>query len=84
MRLKGKLAAITAGASGMGKAASLKFAKEGATVAIIDINEAAAKDVAGQIQAEGGTAFAIRETTSSGSPASSVSATAREKPFVRS
>ena len=60
MRLKGKLAAITAGASGMGKAASLKFAKEGATVAIIDINEAAAKDVAGQIQAEGGTAFAIR------------------------
>jgi len=60
MRLKGKLAAITAGASGMGKAASLKFAKEGASVAIIDINEAAAKEVAGQIQAEGGTAFAIR------------------------
>jgi NAD(P)-dependent dehydrogenase (short-subunit alcohol dehydrogenase family) len=54
------LAVITAGASGMGKAASLKFAKEGASVAIVDINEAAAKDVAGQIQAAGGTAFAIR------------------------
>jgi NAD(P)-dependent dehydrogenase (short-subunit alcohol dehydrogenase family) len=60
MRLKGKLAVITAGASGMGKAASLKFAREGAAVAIVDIDEAAAKDVAGQIQAAGGTAFAIR------------------------
>jgi NAD(P)-dependent dehydrogenase (short-subunit alcohol dehydrogenase family) len=60
MRLQGKLAAITAGASGMGKAASLKFAKEGATVAIIDINEAAALEVKGQIEAAGGTAHAIR------------------------
>jgi NAD(P)-dependent dehydrogenase (short-subunit alcohol dehydrogenase family) len=60
MRLKGKLAAITAGASGMGKAASLKFAKEGASVAIIDINAAAAKDVAAQINAAGGRAIAIR------------------------
>ena len=56
MRLQGKLAAITAGASGMGKAASLKFAKEGAKVAIIDINEAAAIEVKGQIEAAGGTA----------------------------
>jgi NAD(P)-dependent dehydrogenase (short-subunit alcohol dehydrogenase family) len=60
MRLQGKLAAITAGASGMGKAASLKFAKEGATVAIIDINEAAAIEVKGQIEANGGKAYAIR------------------------
>ena len=60
MRLQGKLAAITAGASGMGKAASLKFAREGAKVAIIDINEAAAVEVKKQIEAEGGTAFAIR------------------------
>src|ERR1700743_151923 len=60
MRLQGKLAAITAGASGMRSAASLKFAKEGAKVAIIDINEAAALDVKGQIEAGGGTAYAIR------------------------
>src|ERR1700743_2842821 len=60
MRLQGKLAAITAGASGMGRAASLKFAKEGAKVAIIDINEAAALDVKGQIEAGGGKAYAIR------------------------
>jgi NAD(P)-dependent dehydrogenase (short-subunit alcohol dehydrogenase family) len=60
MRLQGKLAAITAGASGMGRAASLKFAKEGAKVAIIDINEAAAVEVKKQIEAAGGTAYAIR------------------------
>ena len=60
MRLKGKLAVITAGASGMGKAASLLFAKEGAKVAIIDINEAAAIAVAKEIEAGGGTAYAIR------------------------
>jgi NAD(P)-dependent dehydrogenase (short-subunit alcohol dehydrogenase family) len=60
VRLKGKLAVITAGASGMGKAASLLFAKEGAKVAIIDINEAAAIAVAKEIEAGGGTAYAIR------------------------
>lgn len=60
MRLEGKLAVITAGASGMGKAASLLFAREGAKVAIVDINEAAAAAVADEIKRAGGTAFAIR------------------------
>jgi NAD(P)-dependent dehydrogenase (short-subunit alcohol dehydrogenase family) len=60
MRLKGKLAVITAGASGMGRAASLRFAQEGAAVAIVDINDAAAIEVANEIKAAGGTAFAIR------------------------
>jgi NAD(P)-dependent dehydrogenase (short-subunit alcohol dehydrogenase family) len=43
----------------MGKAASLLFAREGAKVAIVDINEAAATEVAGQINAAGGEAHAI-------------------------
>ncbi|MDB5396585.1 MAG: family oxidoreductase [Rhodospirillales bacterium] len=60
MRLKDKLAVITAGASGMGRAASLRFAKEGAAVAIVDINETAAIEVANEIKAAGGAAFAIR------------------------
>ncbi|MDB5396586.1 MAG: family oxidoreductase [Rhodospirillales bacterium] len=59
MRLKGKLAVITAGASGMGKAAALLFAREGAAVAIVDINGAAAIQVANEIGAAGGTAYAI-------------------------
>jgi len=60
MRLEGKLAVITAGASGMGKAASLLFAREGAKVAIVDINEAAAASVADEIKRAGGTAHAVR------------------------
>lgn len=46
MRLKGKLAVITAAASGMGKASVELFVREGATVAAVDINEGALHDLA--------------------------------------
>jgi NAD(P)-dependent dehydrogenase (short-subunit alcohol dehydrogenase family) len=59
MRLKNKLAVVTAGASGMGRAGCLRFAKEGAKVAVVDINENGAKDVAEAIKKDGGEAFAI-------------------------
>lgn len=49
MRLKGKLAVITAAASGMGKAGVELFVREGATVAAIDINEGALNDLAGSL-----------------------------------
>lgn len=49
MRLKGKLAVITAAASGMGKAGVELFVREGATVAAVDINEGALNDLAGSL-----------------------------------
>lgn len=49
MRLKGKTAVITGGASGIGKAIALRFAKEGANVAVFDLNEEAAKEIAKEI-----------------------------------
>ena len=55
-RLKGKVAIISGGATGMGGAASRLFAAEGAAVAIIDRNEQAAAETAAAIRQAGGTA----------------------------
>jgi NAD(P)-dependent dehydrogenase (short-subunit alcohol dehydrogenase family) len=55
-RLSGKTTVITGGAAGIGRASSLMFAKEGARVVIIDINEEAARETVDMITAEGGVA----------------------------
>ncbi len=50
MRLEGKVAVVTGGASGIGEAISIRFREEGATVAVLDLNVEAARltaDVAG-------------------------------------
>lgn len=59
MRLKGKLAVITAAASGMGKAAALLFAREGATVCVVDYSEKNAQATVEQIKSAGGQAHAV-------------------------
>ena len=56
--LKGKSAIITGGGSGIGKAISMLFAKQGANVHIIELNAAAAEQAVAEIQAAGGTADA--------------------------
>lgn len=56
--LKGKSAIITGGGSGIGKAISMLFAKQGANVHIIELNAAAAEQAVAEIEAAGGTADA--------------------------
>ena len=59
MRLKDKLAVITAAASGMGRAGVELFPREGATIAAVDINAAALKAVVGDANAKGGKVIPI-------------------------
>jgi NAD(P)-dependent dehydrogenase (short-subunit alcohol dehydrogenase family) len=58
--LADKVAVITGGASGIGRACATRFAAEGATVVLGDINIEAAVAAAADIEAGGGTAHAIR------------------------
>lgn len=57
-RLDGKIAAVTGSGSGIGKAVALLFAKQGATVHLIDLNEEAINATLEEIENEGGVAVA--------------------------
>ena len=57
MRLLDNVAIITGAGSGIGHATAVKFAREGAKVAVCDINELAARDVAEEINHSGGAAI---------------------------
>jgi NAD(P)-dependent dehydrogenase (short-subunit alcohol dehydrogenase family) len=59
MRLAGKIAIVTGAAGGMGEASALLFAREGAKVAAVDLEEAGVAPVVEAIRAAGGTAIAI-------------------------
>jgi NAD(P)-dependent dehydrogenase (short-subunit alcohol dehydrogenase family) len=59
MRLKGKRAFISGAGGGIGEAAALKFAAEGARVILADIRSPAAEAVAARIAAVGGEAVAV-------------------------
>ncbi len=59
MKLQGKVALITGGAQGIGKAIALLFAREGAAVAVSDINLEKARETCREVESLGGGALAI-------------------------
>jgi len=59
MRLEGKIALITAAASGIGRAAAVLFAREGAAVAVADIDKGRIGDTVDEITKAGGRARGI-------------------------
>ena len=65
MRLEGKVALITGGASGMGMVASKLFATEGASVVLTDVVDDAGDSVAAEISSDGGEATYVHADVSS-------------------
>jgi NAD(P)-dependent dehydrogenase (short-subunit alcohol dehydrogenase family) len=51
MRLANKIGLVTAAGSGMGRAGVIRFAKEGAKVAVVDLDQAAVDAAVAEIEA---------------------------------
>lgn len=58
--LVGQVVAVTGAGRGIGRAIALRLAREGAAVVVTDIDDVNAAQVAGEIQAEGGQASALK------------------------
>ena len=54
MRLEGKISLITGGASGFGREAARRFAEEGATVAVADLDEKHGRESLAELESTGG------------------------------
>ncbi len=59
-RLEGKVAIITGGASGIGRAMVKEFAREGAKVLTMDLNEAGGQVMVEEVRKEGGSAIFVK------------------------
>src|SRR5689334_22372025 len=63
-RLQNKVALITGGGRGIGRAAALAFGREGAQVCVVDLNGEAAEEVAKEVRDAGGKAVSGRSDVS--------------------
>jgi len=64
MMLGDRVALITGAASGQGRAAATLFASQGASIAVIDINDEGAAETAALVEKEGGAAVALHADVS--------------------
>ncbi len=59
MRMRDRIGLVTAAGSGMGRAGAIRFAKEGASVGVVDVDEQAVAEVVKEIEQAGGKAKGI-------------------------
>lgn len=64
MRLKDKVAIVTGGGSGIGRGVCLAFAREGAQVAVVDLNLPGAQDTVAEVEAAGRRGMAVQTDVS--------------------
>ncbi len=78
MRLKDKVAIVTGGASGIGRASALRFAEEGARVVVADVQRDKIDETVDSIHSAGGTATGVHADVTSASDVKALVKTATD------
>lgn len=79
MRLQDKVALITGGGGGIGRETALLFAREGARVLVVDVNDAAGAKTVEAVQAEGGEAIYVHADVARADDCAAMVAAAEER-----
>jgi len=66
VRLRDKVALITGAGSGIGRASALLFAQEGASIVVVDIDDATGQETVRMVEAQGGQAMCVHADVSKG------------------
>ena len=79
MRLQDKVALITGAGSGIGRETAMLFAREGANIVVVDVNDAAGQETVSMIEAAGGQATYVHADISQAADCEKMVRTAEER-----